>query len=77
MTGGTFARRMRFLAEHRYPVIGLSEALDRLAAGTLPRCATVITFDDGWYGTYRLQYPVLREHDFPATLYVATYYMQK
>ncbi|MBM3585043.1 MAG: hypothetical protein FJX36_11660 [Alphaproteobacteria bacterium] len=49
----TFRARMRLLASLGYPVLGLDEAVERLAAGTLPACATVITIDDGWYGTYR------------------------
>jgi peptidoglycan/xylan/chitin deacetylase (PgdA/CDA1 family) len=76
ITGRTFERRMRFLADAGYPVLPLGEALTRLDDGTLPKGTTVITIDDGWYGTYKLQYPVLRRHGFPATLYVATYYLK-
>ena len=76
MAGPTFERRMQYLADARYPVLPLGEALARLDAGSLPKGAAVITIDDGWYGTYKLQYPVLRRHGFPATLYVATYYMK-
>src|SRR5690349_9231182 len=77
MTGATFANRMQFLADQHYPVIGLDEALEHLRDGTLPRCAIVITIDDGWYGTYRHMAPVLSRHRFPATLYIASYYLQK
>jgi peptidoglycan/xylan/chitin deacetylase (PgdA/CDA1 family) len=76
MTGPTFERRMQFLTDAGYPVLSLGEALARLDDGTLPTRATVITIDDGWYGTYKLQYPVLRRHGFPATLYLATYYLK-
>lgn len=77
MTGATFEARMRFLVARQYPVLTLDEALARLAAGTLPANATVITIDDGWYGTYRLMVPVLEALGLPATLYVATYYLEK
>lgn len=73
----TFRQRMRHLLDRGYPVLPLGEAVDRLTAGTLPRRATVITIDDGWIGTYRNMVPVLAECRFPATLYVATYYMEK
>jgi Polysaccharide deacetylase len=76
MTGATFARRMRFLAAGGYPVLPLGEALQRLENGTLPRNGTVITIDDGWLGTFKVQVPALRAHGFPATLYIATYYLQ-
>ena len=77
MTAETFERRMAALKTRRYPVVELSEAIIRLEAGTLPRCATVITIDDGWYGTRRNQFPILKQYNFPATLYVASYYMVK
>lgn len=77
MTGATFEQRMRFLVARGYPILTLDAALDGLASGTLPDGATVITIDDGWYGTYRLMAPVLHELGLPATLYVATYYLEK
>ena len=76
MTAATFERRMRFLSDARYPVVPLGEALENLEQGTLRKNATVITIDDGWYGTFKLQYPVLRKHGFPATLYIASYYLE-
>jgi peptidoglycan/xylan/chitin deacetylase (PgdA/CDA1 family) len=75
MTSETFSRRMEYLARARYPVLSLDEALVKLRAGRLRNCATVLTFDDGWYGTCKLMMPVLERHGFPATLYVSTYYV--
>jgi peptidoglycan/xylan/chitin deacetylase (PgdA/CDA1 family) len=77
MTGATFEQRMRFLVARGYPILTLDAALDGLASGNLPPGATVITIDDGWYGTYRLMAPVLQALGLPATLYVATYYLEK
>jgi peptidoglycan/xylan/chitin deacetylase (PgdA/CDA1 family) len=77
ITAETFAERMRFLVERGYPVLELDEALRLQALGALPRWATVITIDDGWYGTYRLMAPVLKRLGLPATLYVATGHMEK
>lgn len=72
----TFARRMRYLRDAGYNVISLDDALYRRSEGTLPNLATVITIDDGWYGTYRYQAQVLNEYGFPATLYISTYYIE-
>ena len=77
MTAATFDRRMRHLADKGYPVLGLEEALTDLKGNRLPKCATVITIDDGWFGTYSVMGPVLKRFGFPATLYVSTYYMEK
>lgn len=74
MRAHTFARRMARLAEAGYPVLGLQDGLARLADGTLPDGAVVITIDDAWNGIVEHMLPVLRERGFPATLYVTTYY---
>ena len=72
----TFALRMRTLHKQGLAVLALSEAIDRLSAGTLPPCAVVITIDDGFHGVFQKALPVLIEHHFPATVYVTTYYVQ-
>ena len=76
MTGATFRRRMAFL-KRWCPILGLDEAVQRQNDGTLPDHATVITIDDGWYGTYSVFFPVLKEFGFKATLYITSYYVLK
>jgi peptidoglycan/xylan/chitin deacetylase (PgdA/CDA1 family) len=73
----TFRRRLALLRRARYPVLPLGEALAALELGRLPPAATVITIDDGWTGTALSMGPALREYGFPATLYVASYYMDR
>ncbi len=73
----TFANRMETLARRRVPVLRLDEALRRLRDRTLPRGATVITIDDGFYSVLRIGAPILTQHGFPATLYVTSYYVTK
>lgn len=77
MSGETFAARMDFLARHGYRVVGLDDAVKQLEQGGWPDGATVITIDDGWFGTYKVMAPVLERHGFPATLYIASYYLEK
>ena len=77
ITEETFARRMVYLAREGYPVLSLDAALDGLRNGCLAPGATVITIDDGWYGTYKIMAPILKRFQFPATLYLATYYLTK
>ncbi|MEX2648807.1 MAG: polysaccharide deacetylase family protein [Alphaproteobacteria bacterium] len=72
----TFRARVRRIRELGYPVLALDDAIARLEAGTLPPCATVITIDDGWYGSYRHMVDALAAERLPATLYACTYYIQ-
>jgi peptidoglycan/xylan/chitin deacetylase (PgdA/CDA1 family) len=67
---------MQHLADRGYHVLPLEEAVERLSNSTLPRLPTVLTIDDGWYGTYSEMLPVLKAHGFPSTLYVSTYYVR-
>lgn len=71
----TFSARIATLVRLGYPVMDLGEACAALDAGRLPPCATVITIDDGWVGTFAHMGPVLRRHQLPATLYVSSYYV--
>src|SRR3546814_18794079 len=76
MSKATFAARMDFLARRGYPVNALDAAVTALPRGDWPRRATVVTIDDGWFGTYRQMAPVLAARGFPAVLYVARYYLE-
>lgn len=76
MTPEQFEARMTWLAASGYPVLGLGEAVDRLAGDTLPDNAVVITIDDGWKTTYTHMLPVLERLGLPATVYVSTYYVE-
>jgi peptidoglycan/xylan/chitin deacetylase (PgdA/CDA1 family) len=71
-----FRKRVEYLRRERYPILPLRDALDALAAGRLPPCATVITMDDGWRGVYTVGLPIIRELKIPVTVYVTTYYVE-
>lgn len=67
----TFRWQMRLLAEC-FNVLPLSEAAERLRAGTLPRRAAVVSFDDGYADNVEVALPVLRELGLPAVFFVTT-----
>jgi peptidoglycan/xylan/chitin deacetylase (PgdA/CDA1 family) len=67
-----FRLQMAFV-KRAYSVVPLDElvgCLERRSA--LPPCALAITFDDGYADNHRLAFPILRDLDLPATVYVST-----
>jgi peptidoglycan/xylan/chitin deacetylase (PgdA/CDA1 family) len=71
-----FRKRIEYLKREGYPILPLGDALNDLATGRLPPCATVITMDDGWRGVYTVGLPIIRELQIPVTVYVTTYYVE-
>ncbi|MBO0720970.1 MAG: polysaccharide deacetylase family protein [Blastocatellia bacterium] len=70
----SFRSRMETIKNLGYTVLPLSESLQRLYANDLPERCLALTFDDGMYDFYKLAYPVIKEFNFPVTLYLTTYY---
>ncbi|WAC89723.1 polysaccharide deacetylase family protein [Mycobacterium sp. Aquia_213] len=66
-----YRRQLEYIREH-FNVLPLEEALERLAAGTLPPRAMAITFDDGTRNLATHAVPVLRELGLPAAVFLAT-----
>ncbi|MGH9200758.1 MAG: polysaccharide deacetylase family protein, partial [Vicinamibacterales bacterium] len=69
-----FATQVGELRE-RYDVLPLDEAVARLRAGALDRPTACITFDDGYENNLALALPVLRTHQAPATVFLATHFI--
>jgi len=72
MSPHKFESRMEWLKNAGYPIISLNQAINSLTTSNLSPYSTVITIDDGWYGSYLHMLPIIEKHKFPATLYVYT-----
>lgn len=70
-TAEVFDCHMQTLA-NGFKVLPLSEAIERLRNGSLPRRAACITFDDGYRDNYTVAAPVLRRYGLPATIFVCS-----
>jgi peptidoglycan/xylan/chitin deacetylase (PgdA/CDA1 family) len=73
----TFEQRMKYIADNGYPVLTLDDGLNQVRQGKLLNNAVTITIDDGFYSVAAVAQPVLAKNNFPATLYVTTYYQLK
>ena len=61
-----------------YRVIPLAALVEALSSGeALPDNAVVITFDDGYASNYELAFPILKEFDLHATIFVTTGFLDR
>ena len=58
-----------------FTVMTIGQAHARWRAGSLPRRALSITFDDGYADNAEVALPILRQHGLAATFFVATGYL--
>lgn len=76
MSPATFEAQVRWLAEHRH-VVSLDTLVERLSRGeATPAGTVVLTFDDGYLDNLEVAAPILAKYHLPATLYLATGYVE-
>jgi peptidoglycan/xylan/chitin deacetylase (PgdA/CDA1 family) len=67
-----FAGHMHYLKDNGFTVLRLEDALAAIRYGApLPDKAAAITFDDAYRSVYTAAFPLLRELDFPFTVFIS------
>lgn len=67
-----FKKQMRHIKKW-YSIITMDDLIDRLAMGKeFSTPSIVITIDDGYLNNYREAYPILKEFNLPAMIYLST-----
>ncbi len=64
-----FAEQMRYIRQN-YRILSLRQMLAELANPAAQDQGVVVTFDDGYVGTYCEAFPVLKEYGIPASVYL-------
>lgn len=67
-----FNQQMAYLAAKKREVISLVELVRRLRAQEPLGGSVVLTFDDGYHDNYTTVFPLLKQYNFPATIFVTT-----
>lgn len=72
-----FATHLRYLERH-YTIVPLSRLVDWLDSGRpIPEGTAALTLDDGYMSAYSLAFPLLRRHRMPATVFLATDFVDR
>jgi peptidoglycan/xylan/chitin deacetylase (PgdA/CDA1 family) len=70
-----FEWQMRWLHEHNFRILSLSEIIAYLKNGkSLPSHSMAITFDDGFECIYKNAFPILKKYNFPAIIFLVAGY---
>ncbi len=78
VTPARFTEQIQGLIARGFHPLAMSDALEYARSGEkFPRRSFIVTFDDGYEGVYRYAYPVLRRFNVPATIYLATAYLDQ
>ena len=73
-----FAAQMQYLHDNGYNTISPDELHAYLVSGTpLPDKPILITFDDGYRDNYTYAYPVLKQYDMKAAIFLVSDYMDR
>ncbi len=68
-----FRVQMQYLKDRNYTVVAMADILNFFEQGINPPSKPVlITFDDGYSDFYSDAYPILREFNYPATIFTTT-----
>jgi len=75
ITVSDFENQLKYLIK-QYTILSLDELVDHIyEQKPLPKKAVVITLDDGYKDNYRYAYPILKKYGVPATIFLATGYI--
>jgi peptidoglycan/xylan/chitin deacetylase (PgdA/CDA1 family) len=68
-----FKEHLQFLLENEFRVVSLSDLLEFMGKGKLPQDnlrRICLTFDDGYVDFFQNCWPLLKEYNFPATIFL-------
>ena len=67
-----FRKQLQYLQAKKFKIIKLAELIQRLKTGEEVNNCICLTFDDGYEDNYKIAFPLIREYNFPITIFLAT-----
>jgi peptidoglycan/xylan/chitin deacetylase (PgdA/CDA1 family) len=75
VTSADFEEQLNYLKNEQFHTLTIEQMEAFLELGEVPRNSVLITIDDAWISSYKVAYPMLKEFDFNATLFIPTNYI--
>ena len=73
----TFDEQMKYLKDNGYTTLTPDEFYAwYTGTGTAPEKSVLVTFDDGYYGTYYLAYPIIKKYGLAATVFCMGHHIE-
>ncbi len=69
-----FRRQLKYMKKH-FDIVCFTRAIELLRNNCVRRPTIVLTFDDGYQNNYDIAFPILQEERVPATIFLATGYI--
>jgi len=67
-----FIRQIEYLKRKKFNIISLSQLVEWIEKKqVIPKKTVVLTFDDGYQNNHSNVWPILKEYDFPVTIFLA------
>ncbi len=71
-----FDKHLKFLSRH-FNILSIDSFIDHYdRQQPLPNASCLITFDDGWYDNYLYAWPILKNNNVPALIFMPTDFME-
>lgn len=69
-----FAKQISYLANN-FRCVSLTTLVNELSLGVIKPYTITVTFDDGFHNNYTTAFPILKQYQVPATIFVPTQYI--
>lgn len=72
-----FEKEIQYLKK-MYTILSLESFVEKITSDNeIPKRVAILTFDDGYKDNYKIGFPILKNYNIPATIFLSTHYINK